>query len=146
MEVCKYIVIIVFWVRNFIYSWKAKFIRINGNFGIIKYRTTKGIPVIVKDLKINESLKYLSVAEVARLFDTYPEKIWRVIRKDKLYLDRYQIRVNSYINIDDIEFYIIIIILYIKCFKFIFKKVKNNVILITYVLLWIIIKKRDKIL
>lgn len=49
------------------------------------------ISVIVLDLKTKQSYVYVSIAEAARSFNTYPKTIWRVVYNNKLYLNRYQI-------------------------------------------------------
>jgi len=55
----------------------------------------QGTPVIVLDLKTNTSTEYLSISDVARFFNIYTKKIYRCVHEKKLYLDRYQIILQS---------------------------------------------------
>ncbi len=141
----KYIVTVKFWVKTFIWknhivqfiNWIVRLIKVNRDYYIIENKITKGIPIIVLDLKTNKLFEYRSIAEAARSFNVYPNKIWRTIRKNKPYLNRYQIEYKSYININETIIYNLLFALYVKCFKYIFKR--KNIILIIYIILFIIL-------
>jgi hypothetical protein len=140
MKIIKNIIIQDSWVINLVSYWKERLIKFySTNSSIIENRVTKGIPVTILDLKTNESFEYTSVAEVARSFDTYPNKIWRVIKEDKLYLDRYFIKVKSYTKLNDVRIYNLLYTLYIKCFRYVLKTLRYKATPIMYILLLMIL-------
>lgn len=58
-----------------------------------------GIPVVVFDIKNNESFEYLSINEAARSLKAHPKTIWRKVYNDKLYLGRFKLTIkNNYKN------------------------------------------------
>lgn len=50
-----------------------------------------GTPVVVMDLKLNNSTSYVSIAEAARSLNTYPKAIWRKVNSGNLHKGRYKI-------------------------------------------------------
>ena len=85
-----------------------------------------GTPVRVLDLKTNKSFEFISISEAARYFNTYPKTIWRIVYGHKLYHARYQMMI-----IDNN--------LYLRVFKSIYKGIKDNKFLFTYLLLSIVL-------
>lgn len=50
-----------------------------------------GVPVIVLDLYTNKSVKYNSITQAAKSFNTHPKTIWRKVQNKQRYLERYLI-------------------------------------------------------
>ena len=99
-------------------------------------RFVAGTPILVLDVKTNKSIEFLSFSEAARYFDTYPKTIWRIVYNDKLYLNRYKIKVinNNQANreiINKVSFGQTFIVY----FKYAYKWILENCSLISYVLL-----------
>ena len=151
MKLCKYIVIVKYniincflikcvvrWI-NSIYTWRSKFIKINYSFDFMKYKATRGIPVTVLNLKTKESFEYLSIVEAARSLGVYPNKVRRIIRKDKPYLEHYSIITKDYINLNDIGIFNLLYILCVKCLTRIYKTIRINIAIIMYILFWVIL-------
>ena len=118
------------WLKIFIHY--KKFMPMNSitGFSDIKHKVTKGIPIIILDLRERKSFEYASVAEAARFIRIYPKKIRKLINNNELYLNRYKIKVNNYVNIDEIKSHILFIMLCTKCLRFLFRLIKNNLRLI----------------
>jgi len=95
-----------------------------------------GTPVIVKDTRTSKILVFRSISEAARYFNTYPKTIWRIVYGDKLYLDRYKIRVKNDKVYDKISNKGLSPI---NFFKYSYKWIKGNYSLIFNVLLSIIL-------
>lgn len=100
------------------------------------------IPVTVIDTKTGISSEYVSIAEAARFFRTYPKAIWRKVHSGKLYKGRYYIKATYYYKSPMVNFnfslytkYINIIHNKILSVVFVFNK---NWDIILYVFLWIL--------
>jgi hypothetical protein len=99
------------------------------------------IPVIVLDTKTNELFEYSSINEAARSFNIYPKAIWRKVQSKKLYLGRYQIvaKYNDNSLRGNNKKFVENKLNMITYIKYLFKLIKNNKILIFYILLSIIV-------
>jgi len=101
-------------------------------------RNKLGIPVLVLDLKTKQSYVYASIAEAARSFNTHPKTIWRVIKNNKLYLNRYQIIEQN--NKLGVRYFMFKIYKHIpEYFYYMLNSIKNNKAYIYRILLFIIL-------
>ncbi len=86
-------------------KWKKGFFFAPSHTKNIEGNKVAGIPVIVLDLYTNKSIKYASITQAAKSFDTHPKTIWRKVQNKQRYLERYLITEkydyfsNIYINI-----------------------------------------------
>ena len=97
-----------------------------------------GIPVVVIDLKTNNSSEYVSIAKAAKFFKAYPKTIWRKVQNKQQYKGRYLIVTKyGYINHSNI-IYKLYFIIHNK-YLVLIKVLKDNIIMICYILLLVLL-------